>query len=144
MAKRYNRRPEPKTESYGTSPLPVERPAAIYYRQSTDAQIGNINTTLQTVDMFEHLVRQGWSPDTILMIDMDAGVSGSKKISERPGFGVLVQRKLLEDEGVVFDERDRVDMKRYAWQPAAEWLRANGLAAPADEPPAAGDQPRLF
>jgi DNA invertase Pin-like site-specific DNA recombinase len=85
MPKRYNRRPEPKTENYGASPLPVDRPAAIYYRQSTDAQIGNINTTLQTVDMFEHLVRQGWSPDAILMIDMDAGVSGSKKISERPG-----------------------------------------------------------
>lgn len=71
-------------------------------------------------------------------------INSQGKISERPGFGVLVQRKLLEDEGVVFDERDRVDMRRYAWHPEAEWLRANGLAAPADEPPAAGDQPRLF
>ncbi|MBN8595637.1 MAG: recombinase family protein [Anaerolineae bacterium] len=90
MPTRYIRRPEPKNDHYGASPLPVDRPAAIYYRQSTDAQIGNINTTLQTVDMFEHLVRQGWSPDAILMIDMDAGVSGSKKISERPGMSHLV------------------------------------------------------
>ena len=25
------------------------------------------------------------------------------------------QRRLLEDEGVEFDERDRIDLKRYGW-----------------------------
>jgi len=44
------------------------------------------------------------------------------------------QRKLLEQEGVVFDERERVDLSRYGWQgPSADWLRENGLIAP-DEP----------
>ena len=44
------------------------------------------------------------------------------------------QRSLLEAEGIVFDERQRVDLKRYGWQgPSAEWLRSNNLLAP-DEP----------
>ncbi len=73
-------------------------------------------------------------------------INSQGKISERPGMGVLVQRKLLEDEGVVFDERDRVDLKRYSWLPEAAWLRANGLIAPDDGEAdgAPGDQPRLF
>jgi hypothetical protein len=35
--------------------LPIHLPIAIYYRQSTEAQIGNISTTLQTVDMVKYL-----------------------------------------------------------------------------------------
>jgi len=86
------KRPEPKTaDPYRSEALPTDRPAAIYYRQSSDAQIGNINTTLQTVDMFEHLLRQGWAKDSIAMIDMDAGVSGTTKISERIGMSRLME-----------------------------------------------------
>jgi len=69
--------------------LPIHKPIAIYYRQSTDAQIGNISTTIQTVDMVNYLKRLGWSDDKIIMIDMDAGVSGTKKIDERPGMRML-------------------------------------------------------
>ena len=29
-------------------------------------------------------------------------------------------RKLLEDEGIVFDAKERVDMKRYGWDPARD------------------------
>jgi DNA invertase Pin-like site-specific DNA recombinase len=86
----YRRPAQPENDPYRSDPLPVDRPAAIYYRQSTDAQIGNINTTLQTVDMFEHLVRQGWSRDSIFMIDMDAGVSGSTRLKDRPGMSHLL------------------------------------------------------
>ena len=71
-------------------------------------------------------------------------INSQGKISERPGMGTLVQRKLLEDEGVVFDERDRVDLKRYGWLPDAAWLRANGLIAPDEDDGAPGEQPRLF
>jgi DNA invertase Pin-like site-specific DNA recombinase len=88
---KYRRAETQQIDPYRQQPLPVDRPAAIYYRQSSDAQIGNINTTLQTVDMFERLVRQGWARDSILMIDMDAGISGSKKISERPGLSRLME-----------------------------------------------------
>ncbi len=35
--------------------------------------------------MVEHLMRQGWERPQILMIDSDAGVSGTKKIRERKG-----------------------------------------------------------
>ena len=31
------------------------------------------------------------------------------------GFGSAMQRKLLEDEGIVFDESGRIDLARYDW-----------------------------
>ncbi len=34
----------------------------------------------------------------------------------RVDLGADLQRALLEQEGVVFDERDRVDMKRFGWE----------------------------
>lgn len=69
--------------------LPTGMPIAIYYRQSTDAQVGNISTTIQTVDMVNYLKTLGWSDENIIMIDMDGGVSGTKKIDERPGMSML-------------------------------------------------------
>lgn len=71
-------------------------------------------------------------------------INGQGKVSERPGLGVLVQRKLLEQEGVEFDEKDRVDLSAYGWQPEPAWLRARGLVVwdSGDEP--AGTQPKLF
>lgn len=69
----------------GITTLPTNRPIAVYYRQSTDAQIGNISTSIQTVDMVAYLTSKGWDKEHIYMIDMDAGVSGTTKIDERPG-----------------------------------------------------------
>jgi methylated-DNA-protein-cysteine methyltransferase-like protein len=42
-------------------------------------------------------------------------INSQGKISLRPGEGKLRQHELLEDEGVIFDERERVNMKRYSW-----------------------------
>src|SRR5437867_4218879 len=42
-------------------------------------------------------------------------INSQGKVSPRPGLGPLVQRKLLEQEGVVFDERERVDLERFGW-----------------------------
>lgn len=89
MPRVLKRPQEQSVDPYKAQPLPVGRPVAVYYRQSSDAQIGNISTTLQTVDMVEHLVAQGWTREHIIMIDMDAGISGSKKIKERPGMSML-------------------------------------------------------
>ena len=55
------------------------------------------------------------------------------------------QRRLLEEEGLIFDARDRVDLARVRWPgPSAEWAAAHGFNTlaprPADEP----DQLRLF
>lgn len=96
--RKYKRPEKEKHDLYQNDPLPVNLPAAIYYRQSTDAQIGNISTTLQTVDLFEHLVKLGWAQDNIIMIDMDAGVSGSTRLSERPGMSRLIE--LIENDQI--------------------------------------------
>lgn len=85
---RYQR-PRQQIDLYKSQPLPLGRPVAVCYRQSSEGRIGNISTTLQTVDMVEHLHRQGWQRDQIIMIDMDAGISGTKKIVERPGMSYL-------------------------------------------------------
>lgn len=56
-------------------------------------------------------------------------INAQGKISLRPGGGGQVQKQLLEDEGIQFDERDRVDLKRYQWSgPEPDWLRANGFS----------------
>ena len=56
-------------------------------------------------------------------------INSQGKISPRPGQDR--QRALLEAEGVVFNARGRVDLKRYGWEgPSAEWLRDHGLLSP--------------
>lgn len=42
-------------------------------------------------------------------------INAQGKVSLRPGGGGSNQRQLLESEGVAFDDRDRVDLKTYAW-----------------------------
>jgi DNA invertase Pin-like site-specific DNA recombinase len=69
----------------GGTTLPTDQPIAVYYRQSTDSQVGNISTAIQTIDMVEYLKQRGWVEDNVILIDMDAGVSGTKKIDEQPG-----------------------------------------------------------
>ncbi|MEQ8671760.1 MAG: recombinase family protein [Aggregatilineales bacterium] len=87
------KRPETASiDPYKAQPLPLGKPVSVYYRQSSEGQIGNISTTLQTVDMVEHLMAQGWQREQINMIDMDGGISGQKKISERPGMSLLYRQ----------------------------------------------------
>ncbi len=57
--------------------------------------------------------------------------------------GVL-QRKLLEDEGIVFDGEGRVPLGRFRWPgPSAEWAAEHGYITlpPKDDP---GEQLSLF
>jgi methylated-DNA-protein-cysteine methyltransferase related protein len=57
----------------------------------------------------------------------------------------LLQRKLLEDEGIVFEENNRIDLRRFRWPgPSAEWAADNGynVLPPRDDAPA--DQLTLF
>ena len=42
-------------------------------------------------------------------------VNAQGKISLRPGQGSSKQRELLEQEGVEFDARDRIDLDIYGW-----------------------------
>lgn len=41
-------------------------------------------------------------------------INAQGKISERPG--AAEQRQRLEAEGVVFDDKDRIDLRRFGWQ----------------------------
>jgi len=43
-------------------------------------------------------------------------INAQGKVSLRPGGGGSHQRDLLEAEGVIFDEHDRVDLKTFAWE----------------------------
>ncbi len=44
-------------------------------------------------------------------------VNREAKISLRRGSGYELQRQLLEEEGVIFDDRDRIDFTEYLWWP---------------------------
>lgn len=81
--------------------LPTDRPIAIYYRQSTEAQVGNISTSMQTVDMVSYLETRGWTNADIILIDMDAGISGMTKIDERPGMSKLFHLISMRTIGAV-------------------------------------------
>ena len=41
-------------------------------------------------------------------------------ISLKPGSGYEKQKEMLKREGVVFDERDRIDLERFLWEPDKE------------------------
>ena len=47
-------------------------------------------------------------------------INSQGKVSLHPGSGGVQQRQLLEEEGVVFDERGRVDLKTFAWSGPSE------------------------
>ncbi|MCJ7723134.1 MAG: MGMT family protein [Anaerolineales bacterium] len=56
-------------------------------------------------------------------------INAQGMISSRPGAGK--QREFLEDEGVEFNDRGRIDFKEYDWAgPPAEWLKSHGLLPP--------------
>ena len=44
-------------------------------------------------------------------------VNAKGTISLRPGAGYEKQKKLLQEEGVVFDNRDRIDLDLFLWEP---------------------------
>ncbi len=110
MSKRYRKPTKPEPEAIDASTtLPTDHPVAVYYRQSTDGQIGNVSTAIQTIDMVSFLVERGWKESDIHLIDMDGGVSGTKKIDERPGmkelFDLITERQV---RAVACQDEDRL------------------------------------
>lgn len=43
-------------------------------------------------------------------------INAQGKISLPARSGGLRQRELLESEGIIFDERDRINLKKYSWE----------------------------
>jgi methylated-DNA-protein-cysteine methyltransferase-like protein len=58
-------------------------------------------------------------------------VNAQGRISPRLGHGPHVQEVLLQEEGVAFDDHGRIDLGRFQWHPAADWLLDRGLLPPA-------------
>jgi methylated-DNA-protein-cysteine methyltransferase-like protein len=52
-------------------------------------------------------------------------VNSHGRISPRGGEGPEIQRLLLTEEGVVFDESGRVDLARFVWEPEPEWYASH-------------------
>ena len=44
-------------------------------------------------------------------------INSKGQIGLKPGQGYELQRAMLIDEGVAFDEAGRIDLKRYLWSP---------------------------
>jgi len=78
--------------------LPTDRPIAVYYRQSSMKQVGNISTDMQQIDLPRYVISLGWDQHDIVLIDKDEGVSGAKSIDEREGmsrlFDLILTRKI--------------------------------------------------
>jgi methylated-DNA-protein-cysteine methyltransferase-like protein len=57
-------------------------------------------------------------------------INAQGKISPRgDGGGAVLQRQLLEEEGVRFDAQNRVNLREVRWYgPDIEWLEANGFS----------------
>ncbi|MBM3133937.1 MAG: 6-O-methylguanine DNA methyltransferase [Chloroflexi bacterium] len=69
-------------------------------------------------------------------------INAQGKVSTGPN-----QQRLLEEEGVVFDEAGRTDLQRFGWPgPDPAWAAAHGCGAPppAEPPGAESPQLRLF
>ena len=81
--------------------LPLDRPIAVYYRQSSMAQVGNISTDMQQIDLPRYVTTLGWQANTIILIDEDEGVSGAKRIDERIGMSRLFDLIITDKIGAV-------------------------------------------
>jgi len=50
-------------------------------------------------------------------------INAAGRCSHRDGFWAGIQREILESEGVRFDRRGHVDLKRVRWRgPRREWM----------------------
>jgi methylated-DNA-protein-cysteine methyltransferase-like protein len=58
-------------------------------------------------------------------------VNAEGKISPRLGHGPHVQRLMLQEEEVVFDNQGCIDLEACRWFPATDWLIARGFLPPA-------------
>lgn len=81
--------------------LPLDRGVAVYYRQSSMKQVGNISTDMQQIDLPRYVKSLGWQEDQITLIDEDEGVSGAKRIDERKGMSRLYNLIITADIGTV-------------------------------------------
>jgi methylated-DNA-protein-cysteine methyltransferase-like protein len=82
---------------------------------------------------YKHL-RARWVGSAMAACETDVPwhrvINAQGRVSQRPGHGPIVQRQLLEEEGVVFDANGRIDLKIYCWEPTSDWLISKNLLPP--------------
>ncbi|KPI11519.1 Resolvase domain-containing protein [Actinobacteria bacterium OK074] len=78
------------------------RPAIIYLRQSTMLQVrDHTESTTHQYALVDLAAELGWTPENILVIDKDLGISG-RFGTERGGFRDVVAKVCLAEAGAVF------------------------------------------
>lgn len=89
MPRTFKSKQQEDSSSYDLNALPIDKPIAVYYRQSSDEQVGNLNTDMQRIDLVEDLKRLGYAENKIILLDSDEGYSGTLPIDKRPGMKEL-------------------------------------------------------
>lgn len=71
-------------------------------------------------------------------------INAGGKVSRRSDLGVEegYQRHLLEEEGIVFDERGRTDLERFGWDPDAPLPRSRKARPKGSQPEIRAIEPR--
>jgi methylated-DNA-protein-cysteine methyltransferase-like protein len=106
------------------------------------ATYGQIASMIPPPDGVEPPAYDRWSPQWVgsamnhtpdgQSIPWQRVINSQGKISLPEGSKeALLQHDLLEGEGVVFDDKDRIDLESYGWEgPDEAWLAEHGLYAP--------------
>lgn len=81
--------PKRETNQRTTERRSKGKKVAVYYRQSTIGQLGNVSSEMQLEDLPQQVIDMGWSADDVILIDSDAAVSGRLGIRQRQGMSYL-------------------------------------------------------
>src|ERR1700694_1580404 len=102
----------------------LPRPAWIYVRQSTLAQVrDNVGSTARQYDLRRRAQALGWAPEHIHIIDQDQGHSGASSAG-RDGFQTLVAEVGLGHAGAVLS----LEVYRLA-RSCSDWYRLLEICA---------------
>jgi DNA invertase Pin-like site-specific DNA recombinase len=105
----------------------LRRPAVIYVRQSTLAQVErNRESTARQYDLVSRACELGWPRSAVTVIDEDLGISG-KSAAGRPGFAELAAQVGLGQVGMVLS----LECSRLA-RNNSDWYRLLDLAGMTD------------
>lgn len=92
--------PAGRVSTYGQIACAVDRPPSVEPRAFTRIRARWVGYAL------------GRCPDDV---PWHRVVNAGGRISRRPGYSVALQRHLLEQEGIRFDDKGRIDLGRFAW-----------------------------
>src|SRR6266542_4049257 len=114
-------------ENPKVSPAHRQRPAIVYVRQSTLAQLErNRESTTRQYDLAGRAVALGWPRAAVRVVDEDQGISGSSAVG-RSGFAELAAQVGLGQVGIVL----ALEVSRLA-RNNADWYRLLDLAGMTD------------